>query len=84
MQPDPEKIFLGSPQFAAASDGVREALAIHGFTADNDTVQSVALTVLIRFVGAGGLEEDAVRSLSAMMISAIHKVQGHLDLDAIN
>ncbi|MCJ2025106.1 hypothetical protein [Methylobacterium sp. J-067] len=84
MAIDPEKIFLASPAFEAAVGGVAEALSHRGYTADDDTIQSVAVSVLVRFVGADGLTEEGVERLTAMILSVYNRLQGHFDLDAIH
>lgn len=84
MAIDSEKAFLASPEFKAATSGVAEALAHRGYTADDDTMQSVAIAVLVRFVGADGLSEQGIAKLTAMIMSVYKKHQGHFDLDAIN
>lgn len=84
MASDPEKDFLASEAFKAAVGGVAEALAHRGYTADDDTMQSVAISVLVRFTGAGGLTEEGIAQLTAMILSVYHKIQGHFDLDDIN
>ena len=84
MAIDPEKAFLASPAFKAAVGGVAEALSHRGYTADDDTMQSVAVSVLVRFVGADGLTEQGVKSLTAMILSVYNRLQGHFDLDAIH
>ena len=71
MMDDPEKIFLASPQWKAAVAGAREGMALKGYTVDDDTLGTVAMSVLIRFIGAGGYEIEGVEQTMAMVLSVI-------------
>lgn len=82
MAADPEKIFLASPQWKAAVEGAREGMALKGYTADDDTLGTVAMSVLIRFIGAGGYEEAAVVETMAMVLSVACKINPPSKSDA--
>ncbi|MCJ2067645.1 hypothetical protein MKK75_02305 [Methylobacterium sp. J-030] len=75
MMDDPEKIFLASPQWKGAVAGAREGMALKGYTVDDDTLGTVAMSVLIRFIGAGGYEEAAVLETMAMVLSVTAKMR---------
>ena len=81
MKTDPEKTFLASPQWKAAVEGARQVMALKGFAADEDTLGTVAMSVLIRFIGAGGYEEAAVLETMAMVLSVTAKMQAQLSAE---
>lgn len=82
MMTDPEKIFLASPQWKAAVEGVREGMALKGYTADDDTMGSIALSVLIRFIGAGGFTDEGVLETMAMVLSVTARAEPPFDDEA--
>lgn len=82
MKADAEKIFLASPQWKAAVGGAREGLSLKGYTADDDTLGTVAMSVLVRFIGAGGYEPAAVEQTMAMVLSVIEKMKAQTDAEA--
>lgn len=75
MNTKAEQIFLDSPQFKGAKDGAREGLALKGYTADDDTIGTIAMSVLIRFIEAGGYEIQAVEETMAMVLSVTARLQ---------
>ena len=75
MLTDPETTFLNSKEFAAAVDGAREGMATHGYEADDDTLKSVALSVLLKWTIAGGVSEHAMLELAAMIASVNERIQ---------
>jgi hypothetical protein len=79
MNTDVEQAFLDSVQFKGAVDGAREGMALWGYTASDDTIQTIALSVLIRFIGAGGYEIEAVEQTMAMVLSVTAKMQAQSD-----
>lgn len=81
MTTDPEQVFLASPQWQAALEGAREGLALKGVAADDDTIGTVAMSVLVRFIGAGGYEEAAVLETMAMVLSVTVKLKPPTDAD---
>jgi hypothetical protein len=74
-----EQAFLDSPQFKGAIDGAREGMALWGYTADDNTIQTIALSVLIRFIGAGGYEIKAVEQTMAMVLSVTTRMQAEAE-----
>jgi hypothetical protein len=82
MAIDPEKTFLASDAFRGAVEGAREGLAVKGYTADEDTIMSVAVSVLVRFMGAGGFTEEAVTQMAAMVTSVTTRMSAQLEPDA--
>ena len=79
MNTQAEQNFLDSPQFKGAKDGAREGLALKGYTADDDTIGTVAMSVLIRFIEAGGYEIEAVEQTMAMVLSVTARLQVQSD-----
>lgn len=77
MNVDPKQAFLDSAQWKGAVEGCREGMALKGFTADEDTIGSIALSVLIRFIGAGGYDPEGVEKVMAMVLCVVaeHNVE---------
>lgn len=75
MNTKAEQTFLDSPQFKGAKDGAREGLVLKGYTADDDTIGTIAMSVLIRFIEAGGYEIQAVEETMAMVLSVTARLQ---------
>ena len=66
---DPEQTFLTSKEYLAAREGAHAGFRLKGLKADDDTAGTIAITVLMGWLEAGGCEPAAMLEMAAMLTS---------------